>query len=406
MMCGSTKSQPLCISTALLAHLQAMAKAHAKCKAKDKPKAKAKGKPMAKAVAKPVAKAVAKVVARPVAKAVAKAVTKAGAKVTTSQLAMGKEKKGQAKGWDGIQEGATSMGSLGAQTVKDHLKLLAREGKPQALAHYENLKGNKAKLDFALKLKVDREGAFMQLTEEHKVEVSKMTGEEEGWLTQDQIAIHEGLSHYMDQPHQKQLLDEVLEGLAQRPHYQVWRAAKGHKQFFYHKEDLNKNKVCQTSSMLATASSKVEKDSFDEIQASISSDTAYMSKAKAKPIKPKDPVKELSEEEKIKVAWIKDTTTLLKSLEGDCKLFLRLKLNGQQVKDNLPKDLLFNLEECHKSCQENCETVTEALEIVKVTDPSDFDQSAWEETMEKAKDHLKEVQGTKQLGQRIIMASR
>ena len=62
------------------------------------------------------------------------------------------------------------MGQLGGQTVNDHLKRLVAQDpvkNNKLLGHYESLKGYSAKLNFALQLKVDRDGSFMAATEVH-----------------------------------------------------------------------------------------------------------------------------------------------------------------------------------------------------------------------------------------------
>ena len=98
----------------------------------------------------------------------AKSKAKAKAKCTGN----GKASTGEAKGWSEIQQGNNHMGKLGAQAVMDHLKSLAKCGKPQALATYKGLKGTQEKLEFALQLKVDREAAFLSVKENHAVETS------------------------------------------------------------------------------------------------------------------------------------------------------------------------------------------------------------------------------------------
>jgi hypothetical protein len=88
------------------------------------------------------------------------------------------------KGWDSIQEGQP-MGQLGAQTVKDHLKRLVAQDpvkNKKLLDHDESLKGYSAKLNFALQLKVDRDGSFMTATEVHSTASMDKSGFEDGWL--------------------------------------------------------------------------------------------------------------------------------------------------------------------------------------------------------------------------------
>ncbi len=77
------------------------------------------------------------------------------------------------------------MGQLGAQTVKEHLKRLVAQDpvkNNKLLDHSESLKGYSAKLNFALQLKVDRDGSFMTATEVHSAASMDKSGFEDGWL--------------------------------------------------------------------------------------------------------------------------------------------------------------------------------------------------------------------------------
>ena len=52
----------------------------------------------------------------------------------------------------------------------------------------------------------------------HNTTVISKEGDEEGWLTMDQIAAKAGLHHYVNNPSQKDLLDHIIEGLPQSLH--------------------------------------------------------------------------------------------------------------------------------------------------------------------------------------------
>jgi hypothetical protein len=121
---------------------------------------------------------------------------KSKAKAKAKCIGNGKASKGEAKGWSEIQQGNNHMGKLGAQAVMDHLKSLAKCGKPQALATYKGLKGTQEKLQFALQLKVDREAAFLSVKENHAVETSTRDSFVRGWLTEAQVARELGLINY------------------------------------------------------------------------------------------------------------------------------------------------------------------------------------------------------------------
>jgi hypothetical protein len=295
------------------------------------------------------------------------------------------------------------MGQLGAQAVKDHLKSLARQGNQKPLQHCEALKGNRAKQEFALQIKCDREASFMQLEEMHKVEVKQTVGEEEGWLTKDQIAQHEGFTNYLDNEYQKQMLEDVLEGLPQRPHKDSWRAAKGHKQYEYSKDLLKKKEVLQSNSIQATATSVVDKDEFDPIINQIGDGSAYQGKGITRPNKPKPPPKALTPEEETKMAFMKTATQILNKLERDSKVFMRLKLHGQQMKkDQLPPNIMTNLEKSHKQCNTVLEKVLLVVEMAKLVDPETFNATEYQEVLDNAQETRDGYLPLKELGEKII----
>ena len=127
----------------------------------------------AKGPAKAKAKAsIAKAKAGGLAKAKSKAKEASSARCTKELGTSG------GKGWDSIQEGQP-MGQLGAQTVKDHLKRLVAQDpvkNNKLLGHYESLQGYSAKLNFALQLKLDRDGNFMTATAVHSAAYMDKSG--------------------------------------------------------------------------------------------------------------------------------------------------------------------------------------------------------------------------------------
>jgi hypothetical protein len=137
------------------------------------------------------------------------------------------------KGWDSIQEGQPT-GQLGAQTVKDPLKWLVAQGpvnNNKLLDHYESLKGYSAKLNFALQLKVDRDGSFMTATEVHSTASMDKSGFEDGWIEDSMVANKLGLLMWSTDKVHREKLDDQLSIMEQRPHENPVLAANGHMQY-------------------------------------------------------------------------------------------------------------------------------------------------------------------------------
>jgi hypothetical protein len=126
----------------------------------------------------------------------AKATGKAQASGAAQSSDKAKALPNQAEGEDCLAP-RKPMGQLGAQAVKDHLQKLKREDNSEPLARHESLKGRKAKLDFALNLRLDRSASFPSAMDTHKASAREEQGQEEGWLTMEQIALKEGLTHYL-----------------------------------------------------------------------------------------------------------------------------------------------------------------------------------------------------------------
>ena len=237
-----------------------LAKGKAKAKAKPTGKAQAKGK--AKANAKPTGKAQAKANAKPTGKAQAKGKAK-----TTGQIQQktGVHKEnlkeqintmtnpgkpslrdragsGRGKGWEEIQEGATSLTHRGCMVVLDKCRQLAKKGNPQPLEAFKALPRGPAKVEFALQLKVDREGAWLVGKEKHSSGTSFEQTWVTGWLTEAQVAQQEGLVSWSTCPKQAKLLETFLEGLPSKPHDRGDLAAQGVKLYEYRKQNLDELK--------------------------------------------------------------------------------------------------------------------------------------------------------------------
>jgi hypothetical protein len=125
------------------------------------------------------------------------------------------------------------LGQKGAQAVMDLLKTLAKKdpSKAHLIDQWNSLPRDDAKLDFAAKVKVDREACFMTAQESQDTGTNEMQRVVTCWLTEDQVAKEEGLLNYLDNPVQAQRLKDILEGLPSRPHERNDLAAKKWKQY-------------------------------------------------------------------------------------------------------------------------------------------------------------------------------
>jgi len=290
------------------------------------------------------------------------------------------------------------MGQLGAQAVKDHLQRLKRAGHPGPLVHYEGLKGHKAKLDFALSLKLDREASFLSAQETHKAGVVEEEGLEEGWLTEAQVAAKEGLTNYTKDESQMETLKQILDGLPQRPHKDPRRAALEHKQWHYSCDTLSKKTNKRESTMEVSASvGDVSKADFEmQVEAITGGSCVKTSPSTTKNRSlPKDPnhkPKEMTEEEKAKVELVKNLQKNLQLMERDQRTFIRL---GAMDKSKLPASLRPLLSKYQKSSTSQITTLVNTLDEIKPLDPKDVDtdhyQKVLDQRMKAREDYLERM---------------
>ena len=117
----------------------------------------------------------------------AKAKTNAKAAVKICKLGQqGYWHKAMGQTWDIIRP-SKPIGQLGSQGV--HLRALLQKGNPEPLNHYERLKGNKANVESALSLTLDRDNSCLNAMETHTGETLDESSVQEGWLTVQHIAM-------------------------------------------------------------------------------------------------------------------------------------------------------------------------------------------------------------------------
>ena len=152
------------------------------------------------------------------------------AKDTSAKATGAKAAKGEAKGWQDVQEGQ-SLSKLALVAVKDRVKALAKAGNTEVLKKYNSLNSAHERHTFAMQLKLDRDASFLTVLESHSMENSSSSGWVQGWLSDAQVAHQEALNNFTTCADQKKKLDDILEGLPWRPHERTDLAAKGYKQW-------------------------------------------------------------------------------------------------------------------------------------------------------------------------------
>jgi hypothetical protein len=376
--------------------------------AKAKAKAKAKDKAVAKAASK-AAKAAARASAAST-KAAARVAAKAGAQGDVDAEAYGADRGSSRPSALDFINTKDGLGQKGAQAVMDHLNRIVKKdpAKAHLIDHWKSLPRGDAKLDFALKLKVDREASFMLLKEVHETGTSKGAKVRQMWLTEDQIAKEEGLTNYLDNAIQQQKLKDILEGLPSRPHERNDLAAKQYKQYDYNQK-YNIMEQYQKSSMQLSAEAEVsDHKEFDPMQQALVDSGGLSSSSRMQP-RPKPvpkPPKELSEEEKNKEKWFKDVKALQKDLQSLSNLFLGFKVKGQQlIKDpqsGVTRELMNALDNNYKQSLRQNETISQVLfsHTAMPAELMDYTKSAPD--IKKAKEFLQNCQDLKSRGCRII----
>jgi hypothetical protein len=411
---------------------KAVAKGSLKAKgtATCKPKAAAKGKPGGKALAKSAPE--------PVSKA----------------------NRGGAKGWDEIQPGKATLGKLGAMAVMDQLKHLKKNGNSQAMEHYKGLKGQ-AKVEFALSLKVDREASFMTVQENHSLEISNTNSYVSGWLSEAQVAQEMGLINYTTCTIQAQQLKDILEGMPSMPHERPDLAAKGYKLYQYNAKKLSQQTQKTKDTLKTECVAKVEsaKDhdglvemfhdtaaaqggfqaapkthsytytwstssitlvgvlgcgvmrllwlvSFAHTNTHVYTYTCHATQVPKKLPKPNTTPKEISDEEKAKLDWVKEIKSLSHTIQKDTNLFLSWKFKGSSLlgdkQSGVTKELMMAIENGIKQLQAQGEAVSEVLVLGSSMDYKAFNPKTYAKAVAGAQAVLKSLGELKSRGIRII----
>ena len=118
--------------------------------------------------------------------------------------------------------------------------------------------GYSAKLNFALQLKVDRDGSFMTATEVHSTASMDKSGFEDGWLEDSMVASKLGLLMWSTDKVHREKLDDQLSIMEQRPHENPVLAAKGHMQCKWLRAKMREQDIVKQEKMEVKAQVAVE----------------------------------------------------------------------------------------------------------------------------------------------------
>jgi len=366
-----------------------------------------------KAAVKPVAKADAKAKATQVAaeaKAKAKALAQPVDEAPEAEEGDGgriKASRGDALGWQDIQPGK-SMGQRGAQAVKDHLAMMAKCGNPGPQKHYEALKSRTEKRDFALSLKLDRSASFLQVVEQHSASSIKRQTDMEGWITDAQVAIHEGLPNWSSDDSQGHRLQDILEGLDSKPDPRPHMAAKGYKVYYYSKKELDSHVQERKESMTAKATADVEDQAtFDTMISSIGESSSTGPKKQRKVVAIKDTTIDqpnVSPEEKAKMEWVKKAQNFQRSVISDMTLLMRLKVKASTMnEDDLPPNLLVKLDQYPTRLQEMNQRMTEILVLSMNEDASLDFGTKYQQQIDDMKDTMTQITDAKNMATKLML---
>jgi hypothetical protein len=235
-------------------------------------------------------------------------------------------------------------------------------------------------------LKLDRDASFLSALETHKATSKEEEGQEEGWLTKDQVAMKEGLVNYLTNECQKELLEQILEGLPSRKHKEPWRAPKGHMQYEYCAETMKKKITIQENSMEVTASAgDIDKNDWEAQVKTITGGMgtkaiATGNKACTTNRNPR-PAQELTEEQKAKQELIKNFQKLLQNMERDQRTFIRVAMLD---KSKLPANLPPLIVKYQKLNQTSIATLISSLDEMKAMEPSQLQADKYQEVLNKS----------------------
>jgi len=130
-----------------------------------------------------------------------------------------------------------------------------------------------------LKLKVDKGATFIAATEHHGKDVTQSALRVEGWVTESQVALEEGLQNYTSNPEKQQMLMDILEGLPSKPHEWPNLAATCYKQYAYSAKQLKEATDIHNNGITYQALAEVDKgNAFASLAAQLGNQVSMKSK--------------------------------------------------------------------------------------------------------------------------------
>ena len=147
----------------------------------------------------------------------------------------------------------------------------------------------------------------MEVKEQHRRSMTNIEGESEGWLALWEVGREEGIQYT---PENVPILLSIVASCEERDHEKPALAAEGHKQYFYHKKDMDKKQQTKEKSITGTAKAKIE-DETEWKGITKSMETFQSSSARPK----KQKATQLpAEPQTAKTAWFKDANQESKNL--------------------------------------------------------------------------------------------
>jgi hypothetical protein len=270
--------------------------------------------------------------------------------------------------------------------------------------------GYSANLNFALQLKVDRNGSFMTATEVRNTASMYKSGFEDGLLEDSLVASKLGLLIWSTDKVHRQKLDDQLSIMEQRPHENPVLAAKGHMQYKWLKANMRAQYTVKQEEIEVKAQVAVEtgKD-FDNmvVQVMDHGDSNFKPKGHKKLAKPpKDDVIKLNQKQQDNSDWTKDAKTVQRKINQDTQTFLNFlakrKVTSKDPMTGVTTRLMNNIMGCYDKVQAQSQIITEVLISGTETAWEDFDIKVWQHKLDTIKAVRTQTNLTKDIGKRII----
>ena len=297
--------------------------------------------------------------------------------------------KGGAKGWDEIDPKKNTMTKLATMAVLDRLHALAKKGNSTPLETYKNLPLGPSRVDFAMQLKMDRDGSWCSVTEKHSLEAKDEKTWVSGWLSEEQIANHECLFDYVSNEKQQEILNAILADLPSKPHDRAALAAMGKKLYQYSSRLLDKTTQARADKLIVEAQQRMKDvEDFDGAVGMLDNGIAMNPTIKAKTIQKTK--KELTSAEEAKQKWLKEAKAVQSHCQKDAAYFLHMKAKAAKMvsKDKdcgVSKSLMAAMGDAQKELHASFEALCVVLAVAGTLDPDNFSTADFDKKIKAAK---------------------